>query len=230
VTSRDLNPAPVALRLQLRCPITPGLASARPRRREIAPEAELKAARDARYAARRRRKVAAVTVFALNADRQDVRACGPRSGYVWTFGVEALALADNTRCAVVDQVPTMRFVPLSFQIRSGANFEIPGGLFRPAPGFLAALEPRQVTQRRINSRSRSLRRILPASPLHLPGITGERECCAPAYRGKRHVPISAPVVCHSTGCIWAPRLSEVQGRDDARQHRASTPRRRLAYV
>jgi hypothetical protein len=58
-------------------------------------------------------------------------------------GVEALALADNTRCAVVDQVPTMRFVPLSFQIRSGANFEIPGGLFRPAPGFLAALEPRQ---------------------------------------------------------------------------------------
>src|SRR6476619_3204027 len=33
---------------------------------------------------------------------------------------------------------------------------------------------------RINSRLRSLRRILRQSPLRLPGITGDRECCAPA--------------------------------------------------
>jgi len=64
------------------------------------------------------------------------------------------ALADNTRCAAVDQVPTMRFVPPSFQIGSGPNFEIPVGLFRPAPGFLAALEPRQV-----NERARELTRV-----------------------------------------------------------------------
>ena len=57
------------------------------------------------------------------------------------------ALADNTRCAVMDQVSTMRFVPPSFQIKGGPNFEIPVGLFGPAPGFLAALEPRQVNQR-----------------------------------------------------------------------------------
>ena len=64
----------------------------------------------------------------------------------------------------------------------GLNFEIPVGLFRPAPGFLAALEPRQVNQReRINSRLRSLRRIVAPSPLRLPRITGDRECCAPAY-------------------------------------------------
>src|SRR5215471_10171759 len=35
---------------------------------------------------------------------------------------------------------------------------------------------------------------------------------------------------HSTDCISAPRLSEVQGFDDARQHRARMPRRRLAQV
>ena len=64
------------------------------------------------------------------------------------------ALADNTRCAAVDQVPTMRFVPPSFQIGSGPNFEIPVGLFRPAPRFLAALEPRQV-----NERARELTRV-----------------------------------------------------------------------
>jgi hypothetical protein len=85
-----------------------------------------------------------VRAFALNADRQDVRACGPRSEVRVD---EALALADNTRCAVVDQVPTMRFVAPSFQIRSGPNFEIPVGLFRPAPSFSAALEPRQKNQR-----------------------------------------------------------------------------------
>ena len=33
---------------------------------------------------------------------------------------------------------------------------------------------------RINSRLRSLRRILRQSPLRLLGITGDRECCAPA--------------------------------------------------
>src|SRR6185295_19388443 len=33
---------------------------------------------------------------------------------------------------------------------------------------------------RINSRLRSLRRILKQSPLRLLGITGDRECCAPA--------------------------------------------------
>src|SRR6516162_246106 len=82
-----------------------------------------------------------------------------------TFGVQAL-----TPVAIVDQVPTMRFVPPSFQIGSGPNFEIPVGLFRPAPGFLAALEPRQVNRRaRINSRLRSLRRIFTSSPLRLPG-------------------------------------------------------------
>ena len=64
------------------------------------------------------------------------------------------ALADKTRCTAVDQVPTMRFVPPSFQIGSGPNFEIPVGLFRPAPGFLAALEPRQV-----NERARELTRV-----------------------------------------------------------------------
>jgi hypothetical protein len=91
-----------------------------------------------------------------------------------TFGVQAL-----TPVAMADQVPTMRFVPPSFQIGSGPNFEIPVGLFPPAPSFLAALEPRQVNQRaRINSRLRSLRRIFASSPLRLPGITGGRACCA----------------------------------------------------
>ena len=91
-----------------------------------------------------------------------------------TFGVQAL-----TPVAMVHQVPTMRFVPPSFQIGSGPNFEIPVGLFRPAPGFLAALEPRHVNRRaRINSRLRSLRHIFVPSPLRLPGITGDRECCA----------------------------------------------------
>src|SRR5438876_9188527 len=36
---------------------------------------------------------------------------------------------------------------------------------------------------RINSRLRSWRRILRRSPLRLLGITGDRECCAPAYEG-----------------------------------------------
>ena len=156
-----------------------------------------------------------------------VRACGPRSGYVRTFGVQVL-----TPVAMADQVPTMRFVPPSFQIGSGPNFEIPVGLFRPAPGFLAALELRQVSRRaRINSRLRSLRRIFAPSPLRLPGINGGRECCASGLiEGKHHAPISTPVVLHFTGCIWAPCLFEVQSRDEARQYRASTPWRRLAYV
>ena len=36
----------------------------------------------------------------------------------------------------------------------------------------------EAKRRRINSRSRSLRRIFAPSPLRLPGITGDRECCA----------------------------------------------------
>src|ERR1700681_4740915 len=44
----------------------------------------------------------------------------------------------------------------------------------------------------------------------------------PPIRGKHHAPISTPVVRHSISCNWAPRLSEVQGPYDARQHRAST--------
>lgn len=35
---------------------------------------------------------------------------------------------------------------------------------------------------------------------------------------------------HSTGSICAPRLSEVQGPDDARQHRSRKPKRGLAHV
>ena len=74
--------------------------------------------------------------FALNADGRMYGLVGLDRGYVWTFGVEALALADNTRCAVADQVSTMRFVPPSFQITSG-----PGLKSRdPRPAFLAALE------------------------------------------------------------------------------------------
>ena len=44
----------------------------------------------------------------------------------------------------------------------------------------------------------------------------------PPVRGKHHAPISTAVVRYSFRCNWAPRLSEVQGPDDARQHRAST--------
>jgi len=35
---------------------------------------------------------------------------------------------------------------------------------------------------------------------------------------------------HSAGSICAPSLSEVQGPDDARQHRAKKPKRGLAHV
>ena len=56
-------------------------------------------------------------------------------GTWWTFGVEALALADNTRCAVVDQVSTMRFVPPSFQIRSGPILKSRLAYFDQRPAF-----------------------------------------------------------------------------------------------
>src|SRR4030081_2918019 len=49
-----------------------------------------------------------------------------------------------------------------------------------ASGF--AISARRLPSKylRINSRLRSLRRILNQSPLRLLGITGDRECCAPA--------------------------------------------------
>ena len=69
---------------------------------------------------------------------------------------------------MLDQVPTMRFVPPSLQLGVVPILKSPVGLFRPAPGFLAALEPRQLNQRaRISSRLRFLRRIFAPSPLRL---------------------------------------------------------------
>jgi hypothetical protein len=51
----------------------------------------------------------------------------------------------------------------------------PGGPGVWAGAYLPSKYPR------INSRLRTWRRILRQSPLRLPGITGDRECCAPAY-------------------------------------------------
>ena len=59
--------------------------------REITLEAERKAARRAHYAAQRR-KIAVVRAFALNGDRQEVRAGGPRSGTCGRSGSRALHL------------------------------------------------------------------------------------------------------------------------------------------
>ena len=66
----------------------------------------------------------------------------------------------------------------------------------------------------------------------IPACTGDRECCAPACsREASSCPNPNPVVRHSIRCNGAPRLSEVQGPDDARHHRADTRQgRRLAYV
>ena len=61
--------------------------------------------------------------------------------------------------------------------------------------------PARREARRIDSRLRSPRRILEQSPLRLPGITGDRECCAPAYsEGKHHAPAPTAVVRHSIRC------------------------------
>ena len=64
--------------------------------------------------------------------------CGPR---------EAAFPRNGQKNHEIVRVPT-------FQIGSGPNFEIPVGLFGPAPRFLAALEPRQV-----NERARELTRV-----------------------------------------------------------------------
>jgi hypothetical protein len=53
------------------------------------------------------------------------------------------------------------------------------------------------TSRRINSRLRPWRRILGQSPLRLLGITGDRECCAPACSGEASCPSACRPSFHS---------------------------------
>jgi len=65
----------------------------------------------------------------------------------------------------------------------------------------------------------------------IPALPVTESVALPPVRGKHRAPTSTPVVCYSIRCDWAPRLSEVQGPDDARNHRADTRQgRRLAYV
>jgi hypothetical protein len=69
---------------------------------------------------------------------------------------------------------------------------------------------------RINSRLRPQaahnQTITASPPRHLP-VT--ESVALPPDRGKHHAPISTPVVRHSIRRNCAPRLSEVQGPDDA---------------
>ena len=73
-----------------------------------------------------------------------------------------------------------RFVPI--QLAEGRPLAEQLGIDPDHPDSFAFLASGQASFQylRINSRLRSLRRILRQSPLRLLGITGDRECCAPA--------------------------------------------------
>src|SRR5260370_1061796 len=99
--------------------------------------------------------------------------CGVDRGLVRFLGRHAAPLASGKRsCPHV--------VPCAGKYK--ARRREPAGLVGWAGGGLPS------TYRGINSRLRSRRRILAPSPLRLLGITGERECCAPAYSREASCP------------------------------------------
>src|ERR1700722_18396991 len=97
------------------------------------------------------------------------------------------------------------------------------GAFSKASNFEPG-RPLDIARRPFRAHNRA---ITAPPPRHYP-VT--ESVALPPIRGKHYAPTSTPAVRHPIRVNPAPGLSEVQGRDDARQHRACTPGRRFAYV